>query len=652
MIAGSICNRPVNFMGWDVTVPRAITPGRVYYVSPAGDNSNKGTYQEPFLSLAHAYHNVVEPGDTIVMMDGTHTEPEDTTYFLLAEPVGTQTKRVTIRAQNYGQAILDGQDTVDYGILFRNDTNSYGICANLNILGLVVKGFEKFGIYAKAGNYLIQDCTIRNNGYAFDPSSSNGCGGIYTAKAGQNGVIDRNIIYQNGRLDLGSLDANNNHDHGIYHTSRNCIISNNLIYDNESFGIHLVGYVDCSNNRIINNTICLNRYRGGIVLYLSECKNNLVQNNLIYGNSNRENASYGISFSNDGGSQTIVNNLVAGNATKQIDSPDGSGTTISGNIYTLPWLNSDYKPRPSSPAIDAGKLTGGSNYDLEGRYRKGDNKIYIGAYEVTSGSDPSTSTLKIRFRFTKDSPSPCDFKIDYVDTSKHWWLDGTQYNSGDTASMTPDDWHMDHTLEIEDSQLNNLLFRNLFLQIDASSLSGWDITGALSLYKNFSLAGDISNFSDFSITTNLEIYFTGLYGNTSAFQNYTCNGYVTMENLGLTGDLSDFSNMNPTVVRMYGNNITGDLADIRHWNTLNYKRLHSCQISSFSENDTLFPNSLEIRLNDNVLDSISIDNIIIAKDNDGLSNGILALENNSPPTSASSTALSNLISKGWTVTHD
>ena len=652
MIAGSICNRPVNFMGWDVTVPRAITPGRVYYVSPAGDNSNKGTYQEPFLSLAHAYHNVVEPGDTIVMMDGVHTVSENETHFLLANPIGSYTKKISIVAENYGQAILDGLDTIDYGILMENNADSYDVFVNLNIIGLVIARMVAFGIFAKAGRYLIKHCIIRNNGYAYDPDSSYGSGGIYTSKAGQYGIIDQNLIYQNGRLNLGSTDPLNNHDHGIYHTSRNCVISNNLIYDNESFGIQCSGYADCSLNRIVNNTICLNRFRGGILLWRQGCHHNLVQNNLIFGNSNHNNASYGIGFSDDGGNQVVVNNLVAGNATKQIGTPSGPNTIIEANILTLPWLNQDYKPRPDSPAIDAGKVIDAPNYDLEDRYRKLSDKINIGAYESISGSNPSTSTFKIRFRFTKDSPDPSNFKIDYIDTSRHWWLEGVEYASGATASLTPDDWHIDHILEIEDSQLNGFRLYGLYLQLDADAIANWNIAGTLSLALNNGIAGDIQNLSNFSISHHLELYASGLFGNTSAFRNYTCNGYLTMEYMGFTGDLSDFSSMNPTVVRIQHNNISGDLADIRHWNTSSYKRLHSCQISSFSQNDTLFPNATEIRLNNNNLDSTSVDNIIIAKDKDGLSNGILSLENNSPPTSASSTALNNLIGKGWTVTHD
>ena len=49
----------------------------VYYVSTAGSDSNSGNQSAPFLSIQHAA-NVVNPGDTVIVENGTYTNPGGT----------------------------------------------------------------------------------------------------------------------------------------------------------------------------------------------------------------------------------------------------------------------------------------------------------------------------------------------------------------------------------------------------------------------------------------------------------------------------------------------------------------------------------------------------------------------------------------------
>ena len=47
--------------------------GREYFVSPSGDDSNPGTQERPFRTIGHAAQ-VVNPGDTVVVLSGTYQE--------------------------------------------------------------------------------------------------------------------------------------------------------------------------------------------------------------------------------------------------------------------------------------------------------------------------------------------------------------------------------------------------------------------------------------------------------------------------------------------------------------------------------------------------------------------------------------------------
>jgi len=47
--------------------------GKTYYVSPQGDDANSGTREKPFRTIQHAV-DLVEPGDSVYLKDGTYRE--------------------------------------------------------------------------------------------------------------------------------------------------------------------------------------------------------------------------------------------------------------------------------------------------------------------------------------------------------------------------------------------------------------------------------------------------------------------------------------------------------------------------------------------------------------------------------------------------
>ncbi len=257
-----------------------------------------------------------------------------------------------------------------------------------------------------------------------------------------------------------------------------------------------------------------------------------------------------------------------------------------------------------------------------------------------------------KFRFTASSPNPCNFRICYYDTSKKWWFDNVEYDSCALVSVTPDDGSIEHIIEIEDSPIYDLPLYGMYLTFNTGFLRTWDVRRNLSIANNPGCIGDISDFRYLNISHHLELYNTGLKGDTSVFKRFTCDGYATMESVGFTGSLDDFVNFNPTVFRCQNNNIIGDLAVIRYWDQIGTKALYGCPLTTFSKSDILFPGSTDIRLFACNLDSSSVDNVCVAVDNGGLSDGVLYVQNNSVPTQIGLNAISSLEAKGWTVTYD
>lgn len=57
-------------------LPFTVRGGHIYFVSPAGNDSNPGTFESPWASVSHAAQNL-EPGDIAYLMDGIAQTSED-----------------------------------------------------------------------------------------------------------------------------------------------------------------------------------------------------------------------------------------------------------------------------------------------------------------------------------------------------------------------------------------------------------------------------------------------------------------------------------------------------------------------------------------------------------------------------------------------
>ena len=155
----------------------AATPsgsGSEFFLSPSGKNSHSGrSPDQAWLTFEHAWSELkYKPGSTLTLLDGVYYQsihPKD---------VGEIENPVTIRAQNDGKAIIDGQDEripvniekyrqsflVIEGIVARNGNRDvYNITGDHNVLRRV-SGFDadtdgNSRVFSLGGQYnLLEDC--------------------------------------------------------------------------------------------------------------------------------------------------------------------------------------------------------------------------------------------------------------------------------------------------------------------------------------------------------------------------------------------------------------------------------------------------------------------------------------------------------------
>lgn len=352
-----------------------------YYVSPYGSDNNLGTLNKPFKSLSHVARKV-QPGDTVIALDGIYydTDQGKNEAILYIRKGGTSDKKIVFKALNPGKVVLDGKNKVKYGIYIAPGA------AQITIDGFEIKRCWHFGI-SIAGDYItVKKNNIHDNGLTCPADYPYGEGGIYTDKQASHITIDSNKVYHNGRLYLHKGDhKNDNEDHGIYICSSHSLIINNLIYDNQAFGIQIAGYGILTDVVISNNTILNEQNRGGIIVWNRGAKDCIIQNNIIFNNNG-----YAVSFLKDGGHHIVRNNILFNNSDGEILEFMTSANNIYENKITNPMLDESFIPVAGSPAINAGYSNDAPSHDINGLIRNNNDGVDIGCYEHIS----SDSTIE------------------------------------------------------------------------------------------------------------------------------------------------------------------------------------------------------------------------------------------------------------------
>lgn len=413
-------------------------PANRFYVATSGSDSNSGSSDSPWRTLQHAVDSV-SPGATIIVQQGTYMGAR-------IEQSGTADQWLTLQAE--GRVVLNspGPNNRHASILELETWEGSGSVNYWIVDGFEVTGASGWGIDIRGGensfshHLIIRNNRVHNNGlpttssgiftaYVDDiviegnESYNNGEHGIYLSNSGDrplvrgnrlyenancglhmngdiafgddgtisNGVVEQNIIYENGVGGCSGINMD-----GVTHT----IVRNNLLYENHAGGIALFrisGAVCANNNRILNNTIVQSengRWAINVIDFDgdgSQCANNVVLNNILY-NHHGFRGSISLQQPNIPGFVSDYNVVMDRFTTDDGDSRltlaewQALGHDANSVVATPAGLFEsvmahDYRLRATSPALDVGAVLPDVVDDLLGNGRPAGAGYDMGAYE-------------------------------------------------------------------------------------------------------------------------------------------------------------------------------------------------------------------------------------------------------------------------------
>jgi hypothetical protein len=387
-----------------VLLPTAAAHTATYYVATTGNDGNPGTRSQPWRTVAYAVSSMV-PGDTTYVMDGTYNEG-----VIRFKRSGTQA--APIKLLNYPEhspKIVFIDPDANHRILIQH-ASGY----NRAIGWITIEGLELTNGHDGIKWHSLHDSTIQRNWIHHNKFMGMlGVGGTRLR-------IDRNRINHNGNFaKCAETPATCNQHHGIYAHGSAYTITNNVIYDNLSFGIQQNGsstavysttwhpspeFAGAANWLIAHNTFAYQNYRGGMVVWGSLCTNSRIENNIFYENSvNVPSAPQGIEFVSAGSSTGVKirnNHFYASGSGGLVafESPAPSGMESTGNVInvsppafvnapaTLPG-SPNFALTARSPAIDTGLPLEATRMSFDGTPRPQGRAPDIGAYEYSAGAD-------------------------------------------------------------------------------------------------------------------------------------------------------------------------------------------------------------------------------------------------------------------------
>jgi hypothetical protein len=355
-----------------------------YYVATNGSDSNPGTASSPFRHLSKGAAAATNPGDTVIVMDGTYDNEGqiDPNNVVTLNFSGAAGNPITFKAQNRGKAVLDSMNTA-------TGTTCNGAYAYFNLRNaafIVIQGFviQRGCHEGILSNDSAHDITIRWNEIRnianHTQTDQIGQDGIYLNNSEYNFTFDGNVFHDIGRTDGQTL---NHFDHGIYTHASNVTVMNNIFYNmNKGFCIQLA---DGANSMLIaNNTFALSNVvtgESGQIMFWGNNSNITVRNNIFYNPNGSAITRYAATISGS----AFDHNLIYG-VTTVIS--DVTGFTIGANqigpnplfvnASTAPY---DFHLQSGSPGINAGVYISTVLTDFDGVTRPQGTSTDVGAYE-------------------------------------------------------------------------------------------------------------------------------------------------------------------------------------------------------------------------------------------------------------------------------
>ena len=407
-------------------MPFTVRPGKLYFVSPTGADTNAGTFAAPWHSLVKA-KNAAVAGDVIYLLNGVNeTGLESSSATLALAKSGTSSLPIALIAYPGATATIGSATGQSFGIRTTAAAN-YWLLAGLTLRG----AFSALNV-SNSSNWRV---------IGSDISCPNGSGsGACAEFAGATNMsLYRNLIHDVGSTTGTSLKlyqgvlfetGSNGIDFGWNEIANvrscralqfssdagalyNITVRNNLIHDSRCDGINFasvdpaLGAVKAYNNVVYragtgpapngieSNYACINVGATATTAVL-------IQDNTFYDCGRRANGDSGaISAS---AKVSVSNNIIFALTGESYLAPNSLATRFSGSnnlffgagaapAFSTASLNvnpnftavasNNFRPLAGSPAIDHGMNTG-INRDILQTLRPSGTAYDIGAYEFSS----------------------------------------------------------------------------------------------------------------------------------------------------------------------------------------------------------------------------------------------------------------------------
>jgi len=371
----------------------ARSQGATYYVAPTGNNANSGTSSAPLKTLSKAASKAQNPGDTVIVMDGTYYNEGAVApnYVVTLNHSGTSGHPITFRAQHRGKAILDSGNT-------STGTSCNGSSAYFNLYNasfIVIQGFviQHACDQGIESNDSAHDVTIRWNTFQYIANRTitdqDGRCGIYLNSSEYNFTFDGNTFHDIGRT--GGLSYNDL-DHGIYAHSQNTTIINNVFY-NISKGWAIQQADGAVHWLIANNTFAFPSAGNGQIMLWDSGSDLTILNNIFY-----EPVGYALErYTSTLSGCTVENNMVYGASSVM---GDASGCSLGSNLLGQNPMFMDIQAIPynfnlqtGSPAINEGVYSSSVPDDYTGRMRPVASTTDAGAFQPGATNGPVEQML-------------------------------------------------------------------------------------------------------------------------------------------------------------------------------------------------------------------------------------------------------------------
>jgi hypothetical protein len=389
-----------------------------YWVKNGGDDGADGlSVGTAWATLGHAA-DVVDPGDTVHVLDGSYQG-----FYL--DRSGLPGQPITFVAAGSAALITADNGTTPDGI------NLEG-ASHVVIDGFVVNDRSRTGVRTvTAQDVTIRNCRLGHNGRwgiltgfvddlviedneAYDSQVEHG---IYVSNSGDRPIVRRNLVYGNH---ANGIHMNGDESQGGDGIISDALVERNVIHGNGAgggSGINMDGVVDS----VVRNNLLYDNHASGVSLYRIDgatgSTGNLVVNNTIV---NAADGRWAVNISGGSTGNTIVNNVLytahafRGTVTADASSlpglvsdhnvvmdrfsTDGGDTVITlaawqalghdldsviatpADVFLAPGI--DFHLKPGSPALDLGILAGAPSEDLDGHPRPVGTAVDAGAYET------------------------------------------------------------------------------------------------------------------------------------------------------------------------------------------------------------------------------------------------------------------------------